>query len=230
MIRKLIQLAIMSITLIPQLAYGDQRLNPQLQQYIDARCKEFSQIPADRKALLEQLSTFVSQELAAGHEVKLSFICTHNSRRSHLSHLWAHAAAANYGIPNIQTFSGGTDATAFNPRAVAALKRAGFTIEKEDQTENPVYLVKIAVDAEPQRCFSKRYDAPPNPTQDFGAVMVCSQADTSCPTVAGAKKRIALPFEDPKVSDGREDETQVYDERCAQIARELLYVFSCVKK
>lgn len=230
MIRAFTLLATLSLTLLVQVSHGDQSLNPQLQQYIDSRCQEFDQISTERKALLEQLSAYVSKELASGNEVKLSFICTHNSRRSHLSHLWAHAAAAHYGIPNVQTFSGGTDATAFNPRAVAALKRAGFSIEKSDETENPIYLVKIAVDDEPQRCFSKRYDAPPNPTKEFGAVMVCSQADTSCPTVAGAKKRIAIPFEDPKIADGRDDETKVYDERCAQIAREILYVFSCVKK
>lgn len=215
---------------LPPSLYGEQSLNPTLQQYVDSRCQEFDQISAQRRAILEQLSSYISQEVAAGHEVNLSFICTHNSRRSHFGHLWAHAAATHFKTPNVRTYSGGTEATAFNPRAVAALQRAGFEIQKSDSTNNPVYLVQLSTNDQPQKCFSKKYDAEPNPTKDYGAVLVCSQADTSCPTVTGAKKRFAIPFEDPKVSDGRADETQVYDERCAQIAREILYVFSCVKK
>lgn len=223
-------LAAISLFILPHSLYGEQPLNPTLQQYVDARCQEFEQISAQRKALLEQLSTYISQEVAAGNEVKLSFICTHNSRRSHFGHLWAHAAATQFKIPNVHTYSGGTEATAFNPRAVAALQRAGFTIQKSDSNNNPVYMVQLSTNDQPQKCFSKKYDAEPNPPKDFGAVLVCSQADASCPNVTGAKKRFAIPFEDPKVSDGRDDEMQVYDERCAQIAREMLYVFSCVKK
>lgn len=225
-------LALLTISLvaIPQTSLGDNELNPQLQQYIAARYSEFEQISSERKILLEQLSNFISKELAAGEEVRLIFICTHNSRRSHISQLWAHAAATHFGVPRISTFSGGTEATAFNPRAVATLQRAGFGIEKTASQDNPIYSVRLHPEGESLECFSKRYDTPPNPTKNFCAVMVCSQADTSCPIVAGAKKRIPIPYEDPKVSDGREDEAKVYDERCAQIARELLYVFSKVKK
>jgi len=220
----------LSLIAIPQTLKGENDLNPQLQQYIAARCHEFEQISSDRKALLEQLSNFVSKETAAGEEVRLIFICTHNSRRSHISQLWAHAAAKHFDIPRVTTFSGGTEATAFNPRAVAALQRAGFGIEKNAPQDNPIYSVRLHSQGEALECFSKRYDSPPNPTKNFCAVMVCSQADTSCPIVDGAKKRIPIPYDDPKISDGREDEVKVYDERCAQIARELLYVFSKVKK
>jgi len=225
-----IALLTISLVAIPQTLMGENELNPQLQQYIAARCNEFETISSDRRAILEQLSDFVSKELAAGEEVRLVFICTHNSRRSHISQLWAHAAATHFKIPGVTTFSGGTEATAFNPRAVATLQRAGFGIEKTASQDNPVYLVRLHSGADALECFSKRYDTPPNPTKNFCAVMVCSQADTSCPIVAGEKKRIPIPYEDPKVSDGRDDEAKVYDERCAQIARELLYVFSKVKK
>ncbi len=56
--------------------------------------------------------------------------------------------------------------------------------------------------------------------------MTCSQADKRCPIVAGAAARIALPFDDPKEFDGTPLERSKYDERCQQIARELLFVFA----
>ncbi len=46
--------------------------------------------------------------------------------------------------------------------------------------------------------------------------------------VQGASSRFAIPYDDPKVADGTPEETAIYDERCAQIAREMLYVFSQV--
>ena len=35
-----------------------------------------------------------------------------------------------------------------------------------------------------------------------------------------------MPFVDPKVSDGTPEEAATYDERCAQIAREMLWVMT----
>lgn len=221
--------------LTPQLLLGDSPLNSTLLKYVEARCQEFDQIPAERKELLAKLATYVRQESEAGRAVELNFICTHNSRRSHLSQLWAHAAANHFNVEKVNTYSGGTDATAFNPRAIAALQRAGFSIVVDEEVlkqsdKNPIYIVNIGEHTKPLKSFSKHYASPPNPTTDFCAILVCSQADTSCPTVTGCKLRLAISYDDPKVSDGTESETKVYDERCAQIAREMLYAFSRVKK
>jgi len=79
-------------------------------------------------------------------------------------------------------------------------------------------------------CFSKVYSARPNPTADYCAVMTCSQSDMNCPVVTGASVRIATPFDDPKAFDGTPEEATKFDERCQQIARELLVVFSKVGK
>ena len=46
--------------------------------------------------------------------IQLMFVCTHNSRRSHISQQRAQASAAYLNVDNVQTFSGGTEATAFN--------------------------------------------------------------------------------------------------------------------
>lgn len=200
---------------------------PAVSAYLDARAGEFGMIDEKRKRQLEEVSTYIEGERSAGRAVRLVFVCTHNSRRSHMSQLWAAAAAEKHGI-EISTYSGGTETTAFNPRAVASLKRAGFDIQKTTNDENPVYHVRMGAGLSPLTCFSKVYDQAPNPKQDFGAVMVCDEADESCPFVIGSNGRFALPFVDPKISDDTDEEAATYDERCAQIAREMLSVMSRV--
>jgi arsenate reductase (thioredoxin) len=202
----------------------------QLKSYITAREAEFDQIPAARKEQLTPLVNYVRERTKAGQPIKLTFICTHNSRRSHLSQIWARTAAERYGVAKVETFSGGTETTAFNPRAVAALRRAGFLIDDQLEVGNPKYEVRWHADAAPLTCFSKKYDQSPNPRGDFAAVMTCTQADEACPVVAGAAARIAIPYDDPKAFDNTPEEQRMYDERTAQIARELLYVFAQVAR
>lgn len=203
-------------------------LNKELQTYLAAREREFTEIPAERKQQLAALAAILERNQTAGETSRLNFICTHNSRRSHLSQIWAWTAAAHYGIKKVETYSGGTEATAFNPRAVAALQRAGFEIGATTQTANPIYRVQCSAEVAPLLCFSKKYNDEANP-REFIAVMTCTHADENCPVVAGATQRISLPYEDPKAFDGQQEEAAKYSERCAQIAREMLYLFSLVK-
>ncbi|MGE0606418.1 MAG: protein-tyrosine-phosphatase [Pirellulales bacterium] len=204
-------------------------LNPPLAEYVAARTAEFDQIDEDRKLALRSLARYIQTKADAGLPVRLTFICTHNSRRSHLSQLWGAVAAAHYGLADVQTFSGGTESTAFNPRAVAAVVRAGLLVDKGPEAENPRYQVRYVAGGPASECYSKVFHQAPNPSEDFCAVMTCTQADKNCPVVKGAEERIALPYDDPKVSDGTPQEAETYDERCRQIARELLYAFSQVR-
>lgn len=200
-----------------------------LREYIEARIAEFDRIPAERRAVLEELAAFVRGRVndgGSGEGCDLTFICTHNSRRSHMGQVWAAVGAAQFGIRGVTTYSGGTEATAFNPRAAAALERAGIEVEKTTEGANPIYHVRFAEGAAPVTCFSKVFDQAPNPRSGFGAVMTCSDAAERCPVVHGAAARIAIAFEDPKAFDGQKAESAKYDERCAQIAREMLYAFS----
>jgi arsenate reductase len=202
---------------------------PKLRQYLEARIDEFREIPPDRKVLLESLAGYIREKRLQSAPVALTFICTHNSRRSHLSQLWAHVAAVYFGLENVQTFSGGTEATAFNPRAVAAMQRAGLEISKPlEETDNPKYLVRASEGSKPWTCYSKVFDQAPNPTEGYAAIMTCSQADDACPVVMGCEQRIPIRYEDPKVADDTSDEAAVYDERAAQICREMLYVMARV--
>lgn len=197
--------------------------------FVKQRVEEFDQISTDRKAQLEGVTRYINDRRAAGEPVRLNFICTHNSRRSHLSQIWASVAASHYGIDKVETFSGGTEGTAFNPRAVAALKRAGLKIDIAEEGTNPKYAVRFGETSPTMICFSKAYGDAPNPKENFCAIMVCTDADEKCPIVFGARQKIALPFVDPKAADGTPKEAATYDERTAQIAREMLWVFSAVK-
>ncbi|MBN2448349.1 MAG: protein-tyrosine-phosphatase [Phycisphaerae bacterium] len=187
-------------------------------------------IPAARRQILHQLAAYVTECGGAGKPCRLCFICTHNSRRSHFAQLWAAAACPHFGIPGVETFSGGTSATAFDARAVAALRRAGFRLEQVSSGENPAFHAHFAADATPLCCYSKIYSEPPNPQSDFCAVMTCAQADSGCPVVTGARRRLAIPYDDPQVADGTPHEATAYDTCCAQVAREILYAFSTIAR
>lgn len=201
----------------------------EIEKNIDQLRKFFNSIPDERKKLLNEFAQYISNKLKADKEINLTFICTHNSRRSHISQIWAQTAAEYYNIPNIKCYSGGTEATAFNPRAVKALQKAGFKIDKKDDSENPLYLVYFANDKEPIECFSKVYSDEYNPQKDFAAIMTCSDADENCPVVFGAEARFPIRYDDPKEFDGTELEEAKYNERVEQIGREMLLLFKIVK-
>jgi protein-tyrosine-phosphatase len=204
------------------------RLRSDLASYAGQRVTELDRIPSERKKQLADLARYIRERIDAGHPARLTFICTHNSRRSHMSQLWAQTAAAYYGVAGVETYSGGTEATAFNPRAVAALQRAGFEIRATGDDPNPVYQVRFDDSGATMTAFSKLYDESPNPREDYCAVMTCAAADEGCPVVLGAARRVSITYEDPKAFDGTEREATAYDERCSQIGREMLYLFSQV--
>jgi arsenate reductase len=199
---------------------------PDLSSFVGEVQLEVDLIPAGRRAELEQLARFIRRRTGAGETARLVFICTHNSRRSHLAQVWCQTAARMHGLSRVETYSGGTEATAFDPRAVASLERAGFRVRAADAVPNPRYLVRFSDEVEPMVCFSKVYDQPPNPREGFCAIMTCSAADEGCPVVLGASERIALRYDDPKEFDGTPLEAQKYDERCRQIAREMFAALS----
>jgi arsenate reductase len=225
-------LGLLIVTMLAAVAPNDARrlaerspLLPAVESYLAAREGEFDRISEDRQAVLQPLATWIAEARAAGRPIDLVFVCTHNSRRSHMAQLWAKAAAVREGI-ELTTWSGGTEATAFNPRAVTAMDRAGFEVSRTTGNTNPIYHVRLGTDLPIQTCFSKPFAAAPNPTAGIGAVMVCGDADRRCPIVPGAAGRFAIPFVDPKVADGTPEEAATYDERCAQIAREMLWVMT----
>ncbi|MEL6559974.1 MAG: protein-tyrosine-phosphatase [Bacteroidota bacterium] len=198
-----------------------------MSKFCDEVVKEFDEIPEVRQTDLLKLTQYIRSKFDNDEIPKLIVICTHNSRRSHLGQVWLSVAVRYFGLPNIQTFSGGTEATAFNTRAVAALKNVGFEITDTGRgSSNPTYFIKYDQKTPAYQAFSKKYDSSPNPREGFAAIMVCSEADQGCPVVTGADFRIFLPYDDPKAFDETDIESAKYAERCRQIAREMLFVTS----
>jgi len=189
-----------------------------------------SSISLSRQNLLQPLIDFIQSKVDAGQPIKLNFICTHNSRRSHLSQVWAQALGYFYNIKKLFCYSGGTESTALFPAAAKALEASGFKVDSQTQTKNPLYAIGFAAQQPPIKGFSKTYDHVENPKTAFAAILTCSQADNDCPYISGAEVRIPLPFEDPKAFDNTSQQAEKYRERSLQIATELKYVFSNIKQ
>ena len=196
-------------------------LLPALQAYLKGLRP--AALTEERRARLQPLVAYARERLGQAAPLRLHFICTHNSRRSQLAQVWAHTLAHHYHLP-LFCFSGGVEVTAFHPQAVAALRRAGFQIPAPPAGHNPPYSVHFALSTPPLTAYSKLYDAPENPTDAFAAVMTCAEAAENCPFIPGAQRRISLSYEDPKGAEGSPQQEAVYDDRCRQIATELLFI------
>lgn len=190
--------------------------------------QDFATIPDARKELLQKISNYIQARYDKNEPINLVYICTHNSRRSHFGQVAAAIAAAYYNIDKVATFSGGTEATAFNPNAINALKTLGFNVTSDEKEVNPTYQVNFGNKLS-TTCFSKVYDHKANPKADFAAIMTCSDAEQNCPFIPGVALRIGTTYEDPKKSDGTPQQDETYLTRFKQIATETLYAFSLVK-
>lgn len=186
-------------------------------------------ISAERIEVLQPLVNYIQKKKEANETIRLNFICTHNSRRSHLSQIWAQTMAFHYGIKNVFCYSGGTEATAMFTKVAETLTNQGFQIQKLSETENPVYAVKYSQNENPIICFSKTYNNDFNPKSNFGAIMTCNNADEGCPIVFGAEARFPIKYDDPKAFDGTDLQTEKYAERSLEIAQEMWWVFSQIK-
>ena len=200
-------------TLFSEIAQVIMGLNPQT-------------ISTERKAILQPLTEFIQSKVSNQQDVRINFICTHNSRRSHLSQVWAQTLAFHFNIKNVFCYSGGTEATALFPMVAETLQNSGFQIKTISKNENPVYSIKYTYNQHPIIGFSKRLDDDFNPKSEFAAIMTCDSANEACPFVTGAEKRIPITFEDPKVFDNTPQQAEKYNERSLQIATELFYIFS----
>ena len=187
-------------------------------------------VSEERKEVLQPLVEYIQMKVDTNNIIRLNFICTHNSRRSHLSQIWGQTMALHFQISNVFCYSGGTEATAMFPKVAETLINQGFQIQKLCEIENPVYAVKYNENSHPIICFSKTFDDAFNPKSNFAAIMTCSSADENCPFIAGAEVRFPIRYEDPKAFDGTDLMNEKYAERSLEIASEMFYVFSQITK
>ena len=183
----------------------------------------------ERKEVLQSLAEYIQNKVNTNEEIRLNFICTHNSRRSHLSQIWAQTMAHYFDVKNVFCYSGGTEATAMFPKVAETLQNQGFEILKLSETENPVYAIKFDKNEHSVICFSKKYDHDFNPKSHFAAILTCDSADENCPIVFGAEARIPIKYEDPKKSDGTPEMNETYHNRSLEIATEMKFVFENIK-
>ncbi len=187
-------------------------------------------IDEDRQNELRIIAEQIIKDLRAKNSLKVIVICTHNSRRSQLGELWIRVAADYHGIKNVESFSGGTEATNFNIRMIKALTRVGFVIDMANSSTNPNYLINWMIrPKENPLMYSKKYTHSANPQNNFMAIIVCDQADQNCPNVLGASTRYFLPYQDPKKYDDTFEEELQYDLKVREIGREILFMFKEVK-
>ena len=183
-------------------------------------------VSEERQEILQPLIDFIKSKVSQGKTIRLNFICTHNSRRSHLSQIWAQTMAFHFGLKDVFCYSGGTEATAMFPKVAETLTNQGFAILKLSQESNPVYAVKYNQNEPAIICFSKKFDDDFNPIREFAAIMTCSSADEGCPFIAGADVRLPIRYDDPKAFDGTDLMNAKYAERSLEIASEMYFVFS----
>lgn len=186
-------------------------------------------ITEERKVFLQPLAEFIQNKVENNLVIIITFICTHNSRRSLLSQVWAQTLAHFYNIKNVFCYSSGTETTALYPMIAETLRNSGFHIQAISNKENPIFSIKYAENEHPIIGFSKIMDSNFNPASKFAAVLTCDSANEACPFVPGAEKRIPITFEDPKAFDNTPQEAEKYMEKSLQIATELMYVFSQIK-
>lgn len=199
-----------------------------IKQFCDKRANEFQYISEERKVILTELAEAIKADKLKKGASQLIYICTHNSRRSHLAQIFATVAAHYYNVSDIYNFSGGTEATALFENIVYTLQKIGFDIHKTGDDFNPDFFIRFGNHL-CLTCFSKAFDDKNNPQRDFIAVMTCSDAEQNCPFIPTATKRINVKYNDPKVSDNTDHWEEIYMERASEICREMLFTFSLLK-
>jgi arsenate reductase (thioredoxin) len=199
-------------------------MNSEIQDQIRLLANTY--IKAERKVELDAVALVLKQKIGNNNSLRLNFICTHNSRRSHLGQIWAQTLAFHFGIKNVQCYSGGTEATAVYKLVLSALTSQGFEIVQLSESQNPNFVIKFDNNEPGVLCFSKKYDHPVNPRSEFVALLTCDSAYEACPSVQGASHKLSLMYQDPKMYDVDPNALAFYKEKSIEIASELYYIFN----
>ena len=201
-----------------------------LKEYIKIILKSIDMgLEKDRKDKLIELAQIIKKNHDQQNIVKIIFICTHNSRRSQFSQVWAHISSLYFKLDFLAFYSGGTEVDSVNLNVINALSNSGLKIEKK-QTGEKVYLLKSSKRDNGINLYSKEYSCKSNPAKHFIAIMTCFNADQMCPVIKGADKKVFLPYPDPRTSDQTGLEKKIYGKINAVIAKEMFYLMKQLKK
>ena len=201
-----------------------------LKEYIKVILKNIDMgLEKDRKDKLVELAQIIKINHEQQNTVKITFICTHNSRRSQFSQIWAYISSLYFKLDFIKPFSGGTEIDTVNLNVINSVINSGLKIEKTHKGK-AIYLLKSFKKDKGINLYSKVYNSKLNTSEHFIAIMTCSDADQMCPVIKGAYKKISLPYSDPRVADNTILEKEVYNQTCSIIAKEMFYLMKQVKK
>ena len=201
-----------------------------LKEYIKTILKNIDMgLEKNRKDKLVKLAQVIKRNHELQNIVKIIFICTHNSRRSQLSQVWAYVSSLYFKLDFIKPFSGGTEIDTVNLNVINSLINSGLKIEKTHKGK-AIYLLKSFKKDKGINLYSKVYNFKLNPSKHFIAIMTCSDADQMCPVIKGADKKISLLYSDPRGADNTGLEKEVYNQTCSIIAKEMFYLMKQVKK
>ena len=190
--------------------------------------KKSSSTHSSKKELLK-LIDYINNKINLDKEININFICTHNSRRSIFSQIWAKVFSDYYGLQKVRTFSGGTESTYVSQNVIKTLSSYGFIINKLDQKKNSNYEITYSSSKNKILIFSKKYDEISNPKKNFVAVTTCLSAKENCPFISGSEKIISLSYDDPKKYDKISEPIKMYLNISNQIATDMNFVFSNLK-
>ena len=201
--------------------------NPRLAETTVRLLEDTASVSEERKSELNALAQWTAESLNTRGQADLFSSARTTAVGAIVSRFGPRWCGRGWGkgYPDVQW----RDEAGVQSSDVAAMQRAGFEVVQQDTIHgeaNPTYLVSTGVTD--MACFSKKYGGEPNPSEGFGAVMTCSSADRGCPVVFGADARFAIPYVDPKVSDGTDAEAATYDARLEQIGTEMLYLMGQV--
>lgn len=190
-----------------------------------ASIHQLPDLTEDRAQQIQAVIQYLEDKIQATSDIRLVFVCTHNSRRSILSQVWAQSWAHHFGIRNVSCYSAGTETTEVYPRILTTLQSQGFQLQPITKEHNAISLIKFAPNELPILGFSKSLDHFQLPESDFAAIMTCDHAYEHCPLVPGAAARFPLTYQDPKAFDGTPQADDAYHQRSLQIAAEWFYIF-----
>jgi arsenate reductase len=204
--------------------------SPDLEAYCQTLSGEFAEVPDSTGKRLREAGNYIINRGKDGLDINISFVCEHNSRKSHMGHVWTQMAVQYYGMENISCYSGGTTPTYVNERIITALGNAGFRIsERGIAGYGPKYHLDYGNEAQGIEIFSKRYDHQMNPDTNYLAITLCYNPEECCP-ITGGDLQLTIPYEDMQPFDSTPQEEEMYDKQCRQIARDMFYMIGYVNE
>ncbi len=205
-------------------------LYPILNEYIRNFPKELRKIPEERRYRLNEIVYFLEDQQQNRAPWQVTFISSNESAAGQMALAWSRAAAYYFGFTDFTPNSGGMVPEQIPVSAILSLEKAGFIIYKAPIGGIDVYRVKYTYNLEPLVMFPKKIDHVKNPANSFMAVVLDSNAELNIKNIRGTYNRLFLEYEDPSGYVGSDMEKEKFDELCRQVAVEMFYVFSQLRK